>query len=195
MPSCLVLISFKFRRQICFVWLRYDHCLASSLTNYYKGQFWQTWFIASWFYLPSTSAMQSPLVMNSIKDLDTILGDLIFDGWHNLIRWQHNLNFWLDNIWGRPEEGFVCMLAVELLGQLSSEPQPLLVHQTESWKDNDKSVHSTDLFFYKSQNGNFLQIPVLSPSLRMISSISILRWKASGLINAKVPWKWKPIKI
>ena len=108
------------------------------------------WFNASWFYLPSTSAMQSPLVMNSINDLDTILGDLIFDGWHNWTGWQHNLNFWLDDIWGRPEEGFVCMLAVELLGQLSSEPQPLLVHQPESWKNNDKSVHSTGLFFYKS---------------------------------------------
>ena len=79
------------------------------------------------------------------------------------------------------------MLAVELLGQLSREPQAFLVHQPESWKNNDKSVDSTGLFFYKSQNGNFLQIPVLSPSLRMISSISILRWKASGLINAKVP--------
>ena len=47
------------------------------------------------------------------------------------------------------------MLAVELLGQLSREPQALLVHQPESWKNNDKSVDSTDLFFYKSQNGIF----------------------------------------
>ena len=32
---------------------------------------------------------------------------------------------------------------------------------------------------------------MIPPSFKMISSISILRWKASGLINAKVPCKCK----